>query len=59
MASVKEILRNPMHKEIEKIKTKLSKEAWSLSWSDYRKIIAKEMAEFFGPNWKERVVTVR
>ena len=52
MASVKEILKNPMHREIEKIKTKLSKEVLSLSWSDYRKTVAKDMRDFLGPNWK-------
>lgn len=56
MASVKEILKNPMHKEIEKIKTKLSKEAWALPWSDYREVVAKDMKEFFGPSWKKKTV---
>lgn len=32
---------------------------WALSWPDYKKTIAKEMKEFLGPNWKEKVVTLR
>jgi len=59
MASVKEILKNPMHREIEKIKTKLSKEVLSLSWSDYRKTVAKDMRDFLGPNWKRWVVVLK
>jgi hypothetical protein len=59
MASVKEILKNPMHREIERIKTKLSKEVLSLSWSDYRKIITRDMEKFFGPNWEKKVVALR
>jgi len=59
MASVKKILKNPMHKEIEKIKTILSKEAASLPWSDYRKMITRDMEKFLGPNWERNVVRLR
>lgn len=59
MASVKEILKNPMHKEIERIKTKLSKEALSLSWSDYREIVARDMRNFLGPSWRKKVVVLK
>lgn len=59
MASVKEILKNPMHKEIERVKTKLSKEALSLSWTDYKKVIARDMERFFGPSWEKNVVKLQ
>lgn len=37
MSSVKKIIQNPMHKEIEAIKDRLGKELLTLPWSEYKK----------------------
>lgn len=37
MSSVRKIIQNPMHKEVEAIKDRLGKELLDLSWSEYKK----------------------
>lgn len=46
MSSVRKIIQNPMHKEVEAIKDRLGKELLDLSWSEYKKRLDRRVRSY-------------
>lgn len=46
MSSNRQILQNPMHKEIEVIKDRLGREIFSLPWNEYKKKLDKRVHSY-------------